>query len=325
MSFNKPSVRITLIAGLACVALLLLLMPPRLQAQSDQYFPETGHTVRGEFLDYFNQHGGLRIFGYPITEQFILNGRTMQYFQRARLDLFPDRLAGQRVQLGALGEALGKQTPAKAASGPDTYFQRYYPETGHTVAYAFLNFFDSNGGVATFGYPLMDYGPENGSGRIVQYFQRGKMEWYPELATDQRVRLADLGAIHFDLLAAQGRLDPALKNPVPPPGTIRDVPLALKVSATTRYAITSRRFDQVLYVYVTDQKNMPLKDAEVTFTTRDATGVQRYAMPKTNADGFTSYRFDIGAFRPAQTVFIEVTATYHGITGTDQTSFFTWF
>jgi hypothetical protein len=133
MSFNKPSARIYLIAGLASVALLVLLLPLRLQAQSDQYFPETGHTVRGEFLDYFNQHGGLRIFGYPITEEFVLNGRTMQYFQRARLDLFPERPAGQRVQLGALGEALGKQTPAKAASGSNPYFQRYYPETGHTV------------------------------------------------------------------------------------------------------------------------------------------------------------------------------------------------
>jgi len=325
MSVNKPSSRIFLIAGLVSVVLLLLVMPLRLQAQSDQYFSETGHTVRGEFLDYFNQHGGLRILGYPLTEEFVLNGRTVQYFQRARLELYPESPAGQRVQLGALGEALGKQTPAKAEPGPNTYFQHYYPETGHTVAYAFLNFFDSNGGVATFGYPISDYGTENGSGRIVQYFQRGKMEWYPELATEQRVRLADLGAIHFDLLAAQGQLDPALENPVPPPGTIGDVPLTLKVSATTKYAITSRRFDQILYVYVTDQKNLPLKDAEVSFTTRDATGVKSNIMPKTDADGFTSYRFDIQAFRPAQTVFIEVTATYHGITGTDQTSFFTWF
>ena len=325
MSLNKPSYRICLIAGLASVLLLVLVLPLRLQAQSDQYFPETGHTVRGEFLDYFNQHGGLRIFGYPITEQFVLNGRTMQYFQRARLELYPERQAAQRVQLGALGEALGKQTPATATPGSNSYFQRYYPETGHTVAYAFLNFFDANGGVATFGYPIADYGPENGSGRIVQYFQRGKMEWYPELATEQRVQLADLGSIHFDLLAAQGKLDPALKSPVPPPSKIGDVPVSLKVSATTKYAITSRQFDQVLYVYVTDQKNMPLKDAEVSFTARDATGIKSYTMPNTNADGFTSYRFDVGVFRPAQTIFIKVTAAYNGITETDQTSFFTWF
>jgi hypothetical protein len=317
--------RICLVAGLLSVALFLMFMPLSLQAQSDQYFPETGHTVRGEFLDYFRQHGGLRILGYPITDEFSLNGRTVQYFQHARLDHFPEKQAPQRVQLAALGEMLGKQTPAKAAPGPNTYFQRYYPETGHTVAYAFLNFFDSNGGVATFGYPISDYGPENGNGRIVQYFQRGKLEWSTELASDQRVQLSDLGSIHFDLMAAQGQLDPAKKRPVPPPSKIGDVPVALKVSATTKYAITSRRFDQVLYVYVTDQKNAPLKDAVVSFTARDAAGVKLYNLPKTNADGFTSYRFDIGTFRPAQTVFIEVTAVSNGITGTEQTSFFTWF
>jgi len=325
MPVYKPTIRICLIAGLVSAVLLLMWMPLSLQAQSDQYFPETGHTVRGEFLEYFRQHGGQRIFGYPITDEFLLNGRTVQYFQRARLDLYPEKQAPQRVQLAALGEMLGKQTPAKAAPGPNTYFQRYFPETGHTVAYAFLNFFDSNGGVATFGYPISDYGPETRNGRIVQYFQRGKLEWSPELAADQRVQLADLGTIHFDLMAAQGQLDPAKKSPAPPPIPITNVPVSLKVSATTKYAITSRRADQTLYVYVTDQKNMPLENAVVSFTTRDAAGVKLYNLPKTNADGFTSYRFDVGAFRPAQTVFVEVTAGFSGITATEQTSFFTWF
>jgi len=326
MSVHRPSSRIVLIAGLVALTLMLVLVPFTLHAQgTERYFSETGHTVKDEFLAYFNQHGGLRIFGFPITEQFPINGRTVQYFQRARLDLYPENQASQRVQLGELGEELGKKTPPGTAPGPNIYYQRFYPETGHTVAYAFLNFFDSNGGVAVFGYPISDYGLENGNGRIVQYFQRGKMEWYPELATEQRVQLADLGAIHFDLLAAQGKLDPALKSPLPPPSKIGDVPVSLKVSATTKYAIISRRFDQVLYVYVTDQKNMPLIDAEVSFTARDAAGIKSYTMPNTNADGFTSYRFDVGVFRPAQTIFIKVTAAYNGITETDQTSFFTWF
>ncbi len=324
---SKAPLRINLIVSLAAGIVLLALVPLRLHAQSptEQYFPETGHTVRGEFLDFFNAHGGLRIFGFPITEEFSLNGRTVQYFQRARMDLHPENSAAQQVQLGPLGEELGKATPAQPPSGPDTHLQRYFPETGHTVVYAFLSFFDNNGGAELLGYPISEYGPENGKGRIVQYFQRARMEWYPELAPEQRVQLADLGSIQFDLLAAQGKVDPALKKPVAAPGIIGDVPLSLKVSATTKQTVTSQRGNQTLFVYVTDQKGMPVKDAEVGFTLHDAAGTQTYTMPRTDANGFTSYTFDVGGFQPAQAVFVNVTARSNGVTGTDRTSFFTWF
>jgi hypothetical protein len=327
MQVYKPSLRINLLIGAFAAALVIVLLPSGIRAQGEEvrYFPETGHSVRGEFLDFFNKQGGLLVFGYPITEQFTWNGRTVQYFQRARLELHPENAVADRVQLGLLGEELGKRTDAQSTRGPNTYYQRYYTETGHTVAYAFLNFFDSNGGIKTFGYPISDYGSENGNSRIVQYFQRAKMEWYPELAAAQRVQLADLGSIHFDLMASQGKLDPALKKPVPPAGQFDNVPLSLKVSATTKYPITSRRSNQTLYVYVTDQKNTPVKGAQVKFTLRDASGAKSIDLPPTDANGFTSYQFDVSTLRPAQTVFVEVTTSSSGITGKDQTSFFTWF
>ncbi len=319
--------RINLVASLMVGMLLLAVVPLALhaQAQPEQYFPETGHTVRGEFLDFFNAHGGLRIFGFPITEEFSLNGRTVQYFQRARMDLHPEEPAGQRVQLGPLGEELGKATPAVPALGPDTFFQRYFTETGHSVIYAFLSFFDKNGGADLFGYPISEYGPENGKGRIAQYFQRAELEWYPELAPEQRVQLADLGSNQFDLLAAQGKVDPALKNPVAAPGTISDVPLSLKVSASTKNTIASVRDAQTVYVYVTDQKYMPVKNAEVTYTLSDASGTQTFPMPRTDANGFTSATVDIGNFPLAQVVFVTVAAQASGVTGADRASFFTWF
>ncbi len=51
--------------------------------------------------------GGLGVYGYPITEQFVgREGRLVQYFQRARFELHPELTAGLRVQLTPLGRAL---------------------------------------------------------------------------------------------------------------------------------------------------------------------------------------------------------------------------
>jgi hypothetical protein len=36
------------------------------------YFLQTGHTLRGPFLRYWQEHGGLAQFGYPLTEEFFV-------------------------------------------------------------------------------------------------------------------------------------------------------------------------------------------------------------------------------------------------------------
>lgn len=59
--------------------------PPTALSPRKVYFSETGHTVSYMFLDYFREHGGVAIFGYPITEMFIENQRIVQYFQRLKL------------------------------------------------------------------------------------------------------------------------------------------------------------------------------------------------------------------------------------------------
>jgi hypothetical protein len=51
-----------------------------------QTFPQTGYTVCGRFLQYWQQHGGLAQQGYPLSQAFpetsALNGQpyTVQYF-----------------------------------------------------------------------------------------------------------------------------------------------------------------------------------------------------------------------------------------------------
>jgi hypothetical protein len=68
------------------------------------YFPETQHTLKGSFLKYWQTHGGLAIFGYPISPELLENGYLVQYFERNR---FEEHLEFQgtpnEVLLGLLG------------------------------------------------------------------------------------------------------------------------------------------------------------------------------------------------------------------------------
>ena len=64
-------------------------------AASDQectYYPETGHQLCFGLRDYWEAHGGLAIFGYPISaEMKDANGTTVQWFERARFEYHPEQ------------------------------------------------------------------------------------------------------------------------------------------------------------------------------------------------------------------------------------------
>jgi hypothetical protein len=72
------------------------------QTGNRQYFEQTRHTLGGAFYQFWRANGGLDKFGYPISEEMQERGLSVQYFERARLEL-----AGQgRVQLGHVGAEL---------------------------------------------------------------------------------------------------------------------------------------------------------------------------------------------------------------------------
>jgi hypothetical protein len=62
------------------------------QSLSGRYYSETGHTLDAEFVEYFDNHGGLGILGFPITDAFVdyWTGLVIQYTQNGRMELFPD-------------------------------------------------------------------------------------------------------------------------------------------------------------------------------------------------------------------------------------------
>src|SRR5262245_59668208 len=175
-----------------------------------RYFPETRHNVDGEILKYFRATGEIEVYGYPLTEEYWepdatggTTGRMVQYFQRARLEYrapaqadsvappLPDAedddgetgedegaivpsnyhwadTPDTGVHRSALGEALLRRQPAVAPAPGG----RYFPETGHNVGGAFLQFFVDAGGRDVLGLPLSEEVPQNG--HTVQWFQNAR-------------------------------------------------------------------------------------------------------------------------------------------------------
>lgn len=87
---------------------------PTSAADQPWYFVATGHTINPAFRTFWQDRGGLYTFGYPIGPAFTDgSGRTVQYFERTRLELHPENAGTEYdILLGLLGEELlQRQSP----------------------------------------------------------------------------------------------------------------------------------------------------------------------------------------------------------------------
>jgi hypothetical protein len=64
-------------------------IPTFSSTDNSRYFPETNHSVRHGFKSYWEKYGDLDYFGSPISEEFIEDDQTVQYFERARFEWHP--------------------------------------------------------------------------------------------------------------------------------------------------------------------------------------------------------------------------------------------
>ncbi len=153
---------------------------PTATVDSDvQSFTQTEHTVRGAFRRFWSANGGVPIFGLPLTEQIWLDGKLVQFFERARIEQRSDG----RFELGLVGSEAGGAEPVVAAQAKC----RFFAATGHNLCGAFLQFWQARGGLAIFGLPLGE--AEEQEVGLVQRFERATME----LPAAQAVQLARLG------------------------------------------------------------------------------------------------------------------------------------
>jgi len=307
---------------LTLIWLLCQWQPMSARAQSNsRYFRPSGHNVQAAFLDYFDTHGGVDRFGYPLTEQFHdARGVLVQYFQRALMEYQPNNAAPYKVALAPLGVLLNRQEPPiNAVDIPRTSdrLRRYFRETGHTLSFMFLNYFDQHGGAAIFGYPISEFKLENG--RIVQYFQRARMEWHPENSMRYQVHVGLLGSDYADVTGVRAvqRARVAPLDPVPAPtprspNLIYSAP-ALRCTAVIKSRVMDVRGVQSVSAHVQDKASgRGIESVGLLMTVRFATGSQTF-IGRTDANGIAVLSFDIGTQPSGIIVAVQVEFTQRGV------------
>ncbi|MDQ3928595.1 MAG: S8 family peptidase [Chloroflexota bacterium] len=117
------------------------------------------------------------------------NGKITQTRASVEVNVLPDG-----------GSPANLRPPAfeRAAPVNNTASQLYFPEVGHTLRGSFLRFWQANGGLPIFGYPLSEEFQEvsatDGKTYTVQYFERNRFELHPEFAgTRNEVLMGLLG------------------------------------------------------------------------------------------------------------------------------------
>jgi len=209
---------------LACAVFVasILLVPGSLSAQGAPLCfnaPGITNCIEGRFREYWEQNGGLAVFGYPITaatmQQTAEGSFLTQYFERNRFELHPEKPRPYDVLLGRLGDDRLKQQGRNwfvFPKGQQTAGCLWFAETGHSVCdqeagTGFKSYWESHGlqdpalngytrSLALFGLPLSEAAVEtNAAGATVltQWFERARLEYHPNNPREFRVLLGLLG------------------------------------------------------------------------------------------------------------------------------------
>jgi photosystem II stability/assembly factor-like uncharacterized protein len=203
---------------------LLAFAAPAAGAQTDERcFPETGQCISGRFRQFWEQNGGLAVFGYPTTpahdEINRENGQSYltQWFERVRFELHAEHAQPYDVLLGRIGDdrlrQLGRDWFSEGReSGPQPGCL-WFEQTGHNVCdqgnlSGFKSYWSSHGlldpqlnafqrSLALFGLPLTTARPEvnptDNQIYMTQWFERARFEWHPNEPEPYKVLLGLLG------------------------------------------------------------------------------------------------------------------------------------
>jgi hypothetical protein len=265
---------------------------------SSLWAQDTGIPVGEPFADFYQEMGGARLFGYPITEAFQpdAEGPLLQYFQTMRLEF-----DGQQVTITPLGEwAFAGIGPVETYAVPTGARSRTFAATGHAVWDEFLTFYETYGGEVILGLPLS---PQlNEGGLRVQYFENGRLEWHPELPIQQRIQLGLLGQAHFraEMVMVYEQLNRSA-GPVPASDLTH-----VTISASVRAPILYAGEEQVLYVTVLRPDGRAVSDVQATVAVVYDDERVVYDLGQSDTEGKIRARLLLDDVPPGRQVLLEI-------------------
>lgn len=168
------------------------------EPRSDCMYVQAGqHNICGDFASFYAANGGQDVFGAPLTEEYIVGGTLVQYFEFGRFEWDPrGDGAGNHVFLTRLGAQQRLASSGREVDPPalpdDGAGCVYEDATGHNVCGEIVYRWIADGGPAIFGYPITER--IRVGDRQIQYFERARFEVRPSADGTTELAIAPLGA-----------------------------------------------------------------------------------------------------------------------------------
>ena len=226
------------------------------------YFAETGHNLREPYLTRWQQSGGQKVLGLPLSEERFQEGAgVLQTFETVSIIFDPALDKPWDLQCQHLPSDFVNQLAPPSARAPVTAckpgpgFCQFYAQTDHTLSGRIGSFWSVNGDLPIFGLPLSEQFVESGTNLTIQVFERAVLEDHGP--NDVRVR-----AVAKQLAEAAGLdSDPAFVPAPPTDGTSQLVSspdgLRIRGGSSDSAPIVALLPDHAEFIAVKGQETQP--------------------------------------------------------------------
>ncbi|MEK7442416.1 MAG: hypothetical protein AAB571_08795 [Chloroflexota bacterium] len=283
------------------------------------------HEVAEPFRDYYNAKGGALVLGVAMTSDLIEEGVRVQYFQNVRLEYHPQLPEGKQVIPSSIGINFeGNSTPCIRPQ--DVAPNAYYFDC-HSVRQEFLGFFNRQGGLQFFGYPISEM--YISGTQLIQHFERASIVWNKSKPVEYQFGLANLGSQWcITVQKCISKKEPGSLITATPTSMLTlpaPSPKGLALKALPEFPVFDVKTQrQTLRAWVTDDKGKPVSGVVVSFSIQYTINSERYETPPSDRNGYAFVSLAVKPYKPGDFILYKASVSQNGVTVSDNGSFVVW-